>query len=73
MPDYEKQDSTQQQRSVDDPLSLKANFPDPKSVVADLRTERRQATRVVMEEIMREELTHFVGAEWGESTPTRTG
>jgi putative transposase len=33
-----------------------------------LRAEIRQATRMVMEEIMREELSQFLGAEWGEST-----
>jgi putative transposase len=31
-----------------------------------LRTEIRHATRVVMEEIMREELSHFLQAEWRE-------
>jgi transposase-like protein len=38
-----------------------------------LRTEIRQATRAVMEEIMREELSHFLQAEWGESTTERKG
>jgi transposase-like protein len=38
-----------------------------------LRLQIREATRVVMEEIMREELTRFVGAAWGESTPERKG
>ena len=38
-----------------------------------LRAEIRQATRTVMEEIMREELSHFLGAEWGESTVQRKG
>jgi putative transposase len=38
-----------------------------------LRTQIRQATRVVMEEVMREELEGFVGAAWGESTPARKG
>ncbi len=38
-----------------------------------LRAEIRQATRMVMEEIMREELSHFLGAEWGESTAQRKG
>ena len=30
-----------------------------------LRTQIRQATRVVMKEVMREELEGFVGAAWG--------
>src|SRR5256886_12988229 len=38
-----------------------------------LRAEIRQATRTVMEEIMREELSQFLGAEWGESTVQRKG
>jgi transposase-like protein len=38
-----------------------------------LRAEIRQATRTVMEEIMREELSQFLGAEWGESTAQRKG
>lgn len=38
-----------------------------------LREQIRDATRVVMEEIMREELTQFLGAEWGECCPERKG
>jgi transposase-like protein len=34
-----------------------------------LREQIRGAVQVVMEEIMREELTQFLGAQWGESTP----
>ncbi len=38
-----------------------------------LRAEIRDATRTVMEEIMREELSQFLGAAWGESTAQRKG
>ncbi len=38
-----------------------------------LRAHIRAAVQVVMEEIMCEELTQFVGAQWGESTPNRKG
>ena len=38
-----------------------------------LRAEIRDATRAVMEEIMREELSQFLGAAWGESTAQRKG
>jgi len=31
-----------------------------------LREQIRSATQMIMEEIMREELTQFLGAEWGE-------
>jgi putative transposase len=33
-----------------------------------LRSEIRHATRMVMEEVMREELNSFLGANWGECT-----
>ncbi len=38
-----------------------------------LRAEIRQVTRLVMEDIMREELSQFLGASWGERTPERKG
>jgi putative transposase len=38
-----------------------------------LREQIRDATRLVMEEIMREELTQFLGAEWGECCAERKG
>lgn len=38
-----------------------------------LRALTRHAVRVVIEEVMREELTQFLGAAWGESTPERQG
>ena len=33
----------------------------------------RHATRLVMEEIMQEELSAFLGAQWGECSPQRKG
>jgi putative transposase len=38
-----------------------------------LRALTRDAVRVVIEEVMREELKQFLGAAWGESTPERKG
>lgn len=38
-----------------------------------LREQIRDATQVVMEEIMREELTQFLGVQWGECRPERKG
>jgi len=38
-----------------------------------LRAEIRDATRTVMEAIMREELSQFLGAAWGESTAQHKG
>lgn len=52
--------------------------PDPVAIERErfhehLRGLTRQAVRVVIEEVMRDELTHFLGAAWGESTPERKG
>src|ERR1700694_4146933 len=49
------------------------SLPGPQEFHAHLRTLIRGATRVVMEEIMEEELRLFLRAEWGESTPSRQG
>jgi transposase-like protein len=38
-----------------------------------LREQIRSAIRVVIEGMMREELTAFLGAEWGECSPERRG
>jgi hypothetical protein len=45
----------------------------PESFHQYLRAEIGQARRAVMEESMREELSQFLGAEWGESTAQRRG
>jgi putative transposase len=49
------------------------NFPDQQTFHEHLRTLTRKAVRVVIEEVMREELQAFLGAAWGESTPQRNG
>jgi putative transposase len=38
-----------------------------------LREQIRGAVQVVMEDIMREELTQFLGAQWGECSSQRKG
>src|SRR6266700_3195142 len=38
-----------------------------------LRTLARSAVRVVIEEVMREELDQFIGVGWGECSPKRKG
>src|SRR5947209_11568497 len=48
-------------------------LPDPQAFHQHLRTLTRSAVRVVIEEVMREELKHFLGAAWGECTPERQG
>ena len=60
--------NTQATATVISPEPLK-----PENFHQYLRAEIRHATRAVMEEIMREELSHFLGAEWGESTTERKG
>ena len=53
--------------------SSSPGLPEQQEFHQHLRELIRGATRVVMEEIMQEELSHFLQAEWGESTPTRKG
>ena len=48
-------------------------LPDQQTFHEHLRTLTRSAVRVVIEEVMREELKQFLGAAWGESTPKRKG
>ena len=48
-------------------------LPDQHTFHDHLRTLTRNAVRVVIEEVMREFLTQFLGAAWGESTPERKG
>lgn len=49
------------------------SMPAPEEFHKYLRAQIRHATRLVMEEVMREELEQFVGAAWGEATPERKG
>jgi putative transposase len=48
-------------------------IPDQQTFHAHLRALTRNAVRVVIEEVMREERKAFLGAAWGESTPQRKG
>jgi len=69
MPVPKKQHNTADNASAAEPgASLKQ--PD---FAQHLRAEIRQVTRLVMEEIMCEELSQFLGAAWGEQTPERKG
>lgn len=72
MPVYKKQDTTPPTPGGTQ-APLEPVMPGPESFQAYLRGEIRQATRIVMEEIMREELTQFLGATWGEITSDRKG
>jgi putative transposase len=48
-------------------------LPEQQTFHEHLRALTRDAVRVVIEEVMREELKQFLGAAWGESTPERKG
>src|SRR5579872_7320046 len=48
-------------------------LPDQHTFHEHLRALTRSAVRVVIEEVMREELQQFLGAAWGECTPKRKG
>jgi transposase-like protein len=48
-------------------------LPDQHTFHEHLRALTRSAIRVVIEEVMREELEQFLGAAWGESTAERKG
>src|SRR5260370_18192938 len=68
MPEHKKDHTTSERK-----LTTEADLARQKEFHQHLRELIRGATRVVMEEIMREELTQFLQAEWGEITPTRQG
>ncbi len=67
-----------QQHTTLTPTPPTAESSSPQEVVQQafhqqLRDHIRGAVRLVMEEIMREELTQFLGAQWGECSPARKG
>src|SRR5260221_7660363 len=73
MPAHKKEHTTPEESKPRTSESSIPNLQAPEEFHRYLRTQIRDATRVVMEEIMREELERFVGAAWGECTPTRKG
>lgn len=50
-----------------------APLPDPYAFQQYLRELARGAIRVVLEDVMREELNTLIGVSWGESSPKRKG
>lgn len=73
MPAHKKEHTTPEQNQSRTSESSVPNLAAPEEFHRYLRTQIRKATRVVMEEIMREEWEQFVGAAWGECTPARKG
>jgi putative transposase len=55
------------------PESSSTVLPDQQAFHEHLRTLARSAVRVVLEEVMREELDQFLGVAWGECSPKRKG
>ncbi len=52
---------------------VSSQLPDQQAFHEHLRALTRSAVRVIIEEVMREELKLFLGTAWGESTPERKG
>src|SRR5260221_13488228 len=73
MPAHKKQHITREESQPRTSASSVPSLPAPEVFHQYLRTQIRDTTRVVMEEIKREELERFVGAAWGECTPARKG
>ena len=57
--------------STSEPSSLL--LPDQQAFHQHLRALAQSAVRTVLELVMREELDAFIGAAWGEASPTRKG
>jgi putative transposase len=73
MPAHKKEHTTPEDSQSRTPESSAPTLPAPEEFHRYLRSQIRDATRVVMEEIMQEELQQFVGAAWGEHPPNRKG
>ena len=73
MPAHKKKDTTPQSNGTTSNGAPAHHQFLPENFHQYLRTEIRHATRMVMEEIMGEELSHFLGAKWGECSPLRKG
>jgi putative transposase len=70
--------ASKQERTTSETNSQTVNqasslLPDQHAFHEHLRALTRNAVRVVIEEVMREELKAFLGAAWGEITPQRKG
>jgi putative transposase len=73
MPAHKKKDTTPQSNGTTSNGAPADHQLLPENFHQYLRTEIRDATRMVMEEIMGEELSHFLGVKWGECSPQRKG
>lgn len=55
------------------PESSSPVLPHQQEFYQHLRTLAQSAVRIVIEEVMRDELNQFIGAAWGECSPKRKG
>jgi len=68
-----KQKSTTSTPDPSTSESTRSQLPERPTFHQHLREQILSAMQMVMEEVMREELTQFLGATWGECTPERRG
>lgn len=73
MPVDKKQNTTPDHLKGTTPEPSSSKMPTQEDFHHYLRAEIRTATRIVMEEVMREELSGFLGASWGETSVERKG
>ena len=73
MPVYRTQKDTTTHPSSSTPEQPVAPLPDQQTFRQYLRKLARDAIRVAMEDVMREELDAVIGVGWGESSPKRKG
>ena len=55
------------------PVQPVPSLPDQQEFHQHLRELAREAIRILLEEVMREELDALIGVAWGESSPERKG
>jgi len=68
-----KQKSTTSTSDLETSEQASLPLPDQHTFHQHLREQIRHAVQTVMEEVMREELTQFLGAAWGQCTKERRG
>lgn len=68
-----KQERTTSETNSQTVNQVSPGLPDQHTFHEHLRALTRDAVRMVIEAVMREELKAFLGAGWGESTPQRKG
>jgi putative transposase len=73
MPVHRQQKFTTTNASDSTPVPPAPPMPDQQEFRLHLRALARGAIRIVLEDVMREELDALIGVGWGESSPKRKG